>query len=552
MSRRVIVIGLDGATMDLIRPWVHEGRLPHLGRLMREGVSGELRSTVPPVTGPAWISFMTGKNPANHGVFHFRTFDLARYTCYDETLVTSTRFANDTIFKLVSDAGLRVAALAVPMTFPPFPVNGIMLSGYPTPNLQTAYAYPPEMSNRFSNINITSEFFRHSDQERVRSATHMVEQLTTYCVELMQEEQYDLFMVVFTNTDMANHFFRKYTDPDYPAYDPEGAQVYGTVLRDQYVLADEAVGRLVEQADDDTTIIIMSDHGSGVHPTRYLHTNSWLRSKGWLEIRGGLATTGAKGIRTILEYARMKAPWARDFVKRRFPSPVKAGISSGLHATSAIRWSQTKAYRVPMFFFVEGIEVNLKGRQPQGIVEPGPEYEELRDQIIAELKGLADPTTGELIVRRAFKKEEEYSGPFMHNAPDIVVFYDHDYAGGPSPVGPVTTPIERYTLNTWSGQHRMNGTLIMWGKDVPENLVIEGASIVDPAPTIMYLLDLPIPAEMDGRVLTEALDPALLAARPVTIYHKAEGEKPEEAETYVDEEEEEQIREALRGLGYID
>ena len=550
LSRPVIVVGLDGATMDLIRPWASEGKLPNLARLMAEGVSGELRSTVPPVTAPAWISFMTGKNPGKHGIFHFRTYDLSKYTCYDETLVTSQEFANDTVFKIVGNRGLRVASLAVPMTYPPFPINGLMLSGYPTPNLQKAYTYPPEMADSFSNINITSEFFRHSDPERIRSATHMVEQLTSYCVQLMKEDHYDLFVVVYTNTDMASHFFRKYIEPDFPYYDVEGAKTYGSVLLDQYRLADEAVGSLLEQAADDAVVIIMSDHGSDVIPTHYVHTNVWLSSKGFLNPRGGLSSGFSRAATSIVEYIRISTPWARDFIKRRFPSAIKAGISASMQSSAAIDWSRTKAYRVPMFFFVEGIEINVKGRQPQGIVEPGREYEDLRTEIISDLGRLREPQTVEKIVREVLRKEDEYSGPLIDRAPDIIVFYDHDYSGGPNPSGPIVSEVERYKLETWSGQHRMNGTLIMWGNGVREGVELEGAQITDLAPTIMYLLGLPIPSDMDGQVLAQGLEPALLESQPITVEEAVDGQVGETS--CMDPEEEEQIREALRGFGYID
>jgi len=551
-KNRVLVIGLDGATLDLIEPWAQQGKLPNLARLMREGVTGELRSTIPPVTAPAWISLMTGKNPARHGVYHFRTFDLTRYDSFADDLVTSRQFAKETIFRIASDAGRRVAALAVPMTYPPFPVNGVVLSGYPTPNLQSAYTYPPEMAERLANINITSEFFRHSDAERIRSATHMVRQLTDYCVDLMNEDQYDLMMVVFTNTDMANHFFRKYIEPAYPTYTAEGAATYGNVLLEQYQLADEAVGRLVEQAGDDATVFILSDHGSGLHATHYFHTNSWLNSMGWLEVKAGVSRRTATAVRAALEYVRVRTPWARDFVKRRFPDAVKRTITSGLQSTSAVDWSRTLAYRVPMFFFVEGITINLVGRQPQGIVQPGREYEELRDEIIAEIGKVTDPATGQPVLKQALKREEEYSGPFVEQAPDLILFYDHDYAGGPNPSGPQITPIERYTLEKWSGLHRMNGTLIMFGKDVRAGTRIEGARIEDPAPTLLYLLGMPVPKDMDGRVLSEALAPDLLSSHPIEYQDSLDRGTAGEEEAYLDQDEEEQIRDALRGFGYIE
>lgn len=551
-ERKVLIIGLDGATLDLIEPWVRQGKLPNLARLLREGASGELRSTIPPVTAPAWISLMTGKNPGRHGVYNFRTFDLTRYDSFDDDLITSRQFAHETIFRIASDAGRRVAALTVPMTYPPFPVNGVLLSGYPTPNLQKAYTYPPEVAQRFSNINITSEFFRHSDPERVRSATHMVKQLTAYSVELMEEDAYDLFMVVYTNTDMANHFFRKYMDASYPTYTADGADVYGNVLLEQYQLADEAVGQLVEQVGDDANVLVVSDHGSGVHATHYFHTNAWLNRMGWLKVKGGVSPRAARTARAALEYIRVRTPWARDFVKRRFPDMVKRGITSGLQSTAAVDWSRTSAYRVPMFHFVEGIVINLAGRQPQGIVQPGREYEELRNQIIVQLGKVENPTTGQPVLKQILKREEEYSGPFVEQAPDLVVFYDYDYAGGSNPSGPLITPIERYTLERWSGLHRMNGTLIMWGKDILSGQRLDGARIEDPAPTILYLLGLPVPKDLDGRVLSEALSPSLLSSRPPEYRDPPVTSADDDAGGYLEQEEEEQIRDALRGFGYIE
>jgi predicted AlkP superfamily phosphohydrolase/phosphomutase len=359
-------------------------------------------------------------------------------------------------------------------------------------------------------------------------------------------------MVVYTNTDMANHFFRKYLDRTYPTYDTHGAEKYGDVLLNQYQMADEAVRKLMEQADSETTVLIMSDHGSGVHATRYFHTNSWLHSRGWFAVKGGLSTRAAKQVRRVLEAIRIRTPWARDFVKRRFPGRVKRGITAGLQSTAAVDWSATKAYRVPMFYFVEGIEINLKGRQPEGVVEPGREYEELREEIIAELSTLRDDDTGRPVVREAIKKEQEYSGPLMDMAPDIVVFYDHDLAGGPNPSGPLISPIEQVTLKKWSGLHRMNGALIMWGQDVQKGIQLEGANIVDLAPTILYLLGLPIPSDMDGRVLTQALDAALPASRPIQREERVGGGAQVERGGYLDAEEEEEMRDALRGLGYIE
>ncbi len=546
---KVMVLGLDGATLDLIRPWATEGKLPHLARLMAEGAWGELESTIPPVTAPAWISFMTGQSPASHGIFHFRTFDLTKYSCFDETLVTSAAIAGKTIFDRASEAGLRVAAVNVPMTYPPYAVNGVMVAGYPTPNVQKAYTYPPELARGIGVMNVTSEFFRHSNPERIRSAQYMVENLTGLCERLLREEVYDLLAVVYTNTDMANHFFRKYMDPSLPAYDPEGAKIYGRALEEQYRLVDQAVGRLLALRGPDTTVVVMSDHGSGPYATQYVHLNAWLREEGWLATRDRRIARTGQAMQALLEYVRIRTPFLRDALKRYLPNAVKEQISRGRQNAGAIDWLQTSAYRVPMAFYVDGVEINLQGRQREGAVAP-QEYDAVRGAIIERLADLRDPRTGERIVRRVLRKEEAYGGKGFLHAPDLVVFFDPRYAGGGGILGEVVTPIPHYFLETWSGQHRMEGTLILWGPHVRRGEPVRGANIVDLAPTILHLLGLPLPDDLDGRFLAEAFEPEYLTAHPIRTVGAA-GPRDTSRQRALTEEEEREMKEALRGLGYL-
>lgn len=546
---KILIIGLDGASFDLIDPWAREGKLPHLARLIEDGVRAELRSTVPPVSAPAWISFMTGKGPGKHGVYDFRTFNPRTYSFYDEPLVTSRHYAGGTLFELAGRAGLRVAALSVPMTYPPFPVNGLLLSGFPKPSLRKAYTYPPERAQEFADIEPVSEFERHSMDGRVRLMEHSVRALTDASVRLLRREPYDLFMVVFRNTDIANHHFRKHLHPEFPTYDEAEVSRYGRVLEDQYRLADWAVGRLIEAAGEETLTVVVSDHGSGLHATRYFNTNLWLRQAGLLEPRDPLTIGGTALLRRLITFLRMKTPWARWLVKWYFPSRVKQTISRGMHGVHGIRWAGTKAYRVPMFYFIEGIEVNLVGRQPEGIVPPGEPYEAVRERIARELPKVADPETGRAIVERVLRREECFAGPALERAPDLIVFFDPDYAGGAALRGPLVMPIERMVLREWSGLHRMEGILLMRGGPLRRAARLPRAEIVDLAPTILYLLGVPIPEDMDGTVLEEAIAPEFLSAHPRRRGAREGG--PMETMGGLGADEEAEIRETLRGLGYL-
>lgn len=545
---KLLIIGLDGASFDLILPWAEAGKLPHLTRLMAGGVTGPLRSTVPPVSAPAWISFMTGKNPGKHGVFDFRTFNPKTYSFYDEPLVTSRHYAGSTLFELVGKAGMRVAALSVPMTYPPFPVNGLLLSGFPKPNQRKAYTYPPERALEFAQIEPISEFTRHSMEGRIRLMEHSVRALTEASVRLLSRESYDLFMVVFRNTDTANHHFRKHLHPDFPTYERQEAARYGHVLEEQYRLADWAVGELVAAAGEEAVVLVVSDHGSGIHATKYFHTNRWLRELGLLAIRERAVRAGDL-LRQTIHLLRVKTPWARWLLKWYLPSRLKQAISKGMHNVHAIRWSGTSAYRIPMSYFIEGIEVNLIGRQPEGIVRPGAEYETVRDRIILELPKVVDPATGRRLVQRVLRREECYSGRAIELAPDLIVFLDPDYAGGAGLRGPLITPVERMILEEWSGLHRMDGILIIRGDPLKRGARIDGAEIVDLAPTLLYLLGLAIPEDMDGKVLEAAIAPPFLSDHPPRLGGRSEDRAAPPSE--LDEEEEAQIRENLKGLGYL-
>jgi predicted AlkP superfamily phosphohydrolase/phosphomutase len=202
-----------------------------------------------------------------------------------------------------------------------------------------------------------------------------------------------------------------------------------------------------------------------------------------------------------------------------------------------------------MYHPAEGIEINLRGRQPQGIVEPGAEYEEVRDHIVGQLRQAADPETGMSIVEEVHKREDIYSGPYLDIAPDIVFVTSHRFRAereiGQDYVGPV--PLKQ--LETYNGLHQMDGIFIAWGRNVKAGSTIKGANIMDVAPTVLYATGLPVPSEMDGRVLVDAFLPSHIEARPPEYSDapvQAEG-----ADVSLSPEDERAMRDKLRGLGYL-
>ena len=167
-GQKLLIIGLDGATFDLALPMIEKGEMPNLGQLLAQGTAANLLSTVPPVTGPAWSSFMTGKDPGGHGVYHFRAIDPTQYDQANETLVTSRSFQGPTFWDILGEVGHRVAVVTVPVTYPPWPINGVMISGYPCPDTRNNHTYPPEFADQLPDpLNFDATFYSTATPEAV-------------------------------------------------------------------------------------------------------------------------------------------------------------------------------------------------------------------------------------------------------------------------------------------------------------------------------------------------------------------------------------------------
>lgn len=533
---KVLVIGLDGATFDLISPWVEKGYLPNLKRAIGQGTSGKLFSTIPPISAPAWTSFLTGKNPANHGIFAFRTYDLSHYTSYNETLVNSSFFAGTTMVDYISSQDFKVGMIALPITYPPWQINGFIVSGFPTPR-SINYSYPPNFADKYGNLSLPTDFPIFSQKKKIRVANSMLKARLLLTIEAIKSNEYDFIAVVFTNPDMAHHHFWYTLDSQSPG---------DNVVLQQYQEVDQALGRLLECVPEDTLVIIMSDHGGGPSQSRFFNTNFWLSQMGWLKVHSSKIATS--------EFLFKTSAWLKDhtpfkeYFKRYLPKRMRQEFSYRVQNISIIDWSKTKAYRVPMSPPVEGIHINVYGRQPKGIINKGDEYEESRNKIIEQLKRLKDPETQEPLVTGAFKREELYSGRYLERAPDIVFFLNLRYKGGAG-MKKLISLVPKYDLKMWSGNHTMNGIFIACNSQyVKKREIIKGAQIIDIAPTILFYMGVPIPNDMDGNVLREMFKKIFIDKNPI---RKTEFETASPKEERLTEKEEEDMRKKLEGLGYL-
>jgi predicted AlkP superfamily phosphohydrolase/phosphomutase len=366
---------------------------------------------------------------------------------------------------------------------------------------------------------------------------------------MIDEMALDVCVLVLGEIDRAQHDFWRYADSRFPQY-TAAPEAFREAIARHYEVSDQQLGRLLTRAGEDVPLMVMSDHGGGPHPARYFHTNAWLHEGGWLALKHTRPGLSGQALRRGLAALRSHLPFEEQ-LRRRLPAGLVHRARQVSLNIADVDWSRTRAYRFNMYHPAEGIEINLKGRQPEGIVQPGAEFEHLVADIAATLREARDPETGWPIAVEVHRKEEIYDGPYLDIAPDLVVVLDGEHRAGIESRGTATTPVALGELpRDHSGVHTMDGIFIARGPGIRCGAAISGAQIGDLAPTLLHLAGLPVPASMDGRVLEEILEPDYLAAHPVVRSAGAAGAI--EAGGGVSDEDDATMRDKLRGLGYLD
>lgn len=556
MGTKVLILGLDGATPELVDRWVEENKLPYLKQIMQRGVYGKLRSVYPPISPAAWTTFATGYNPGKHGVYDFRDYDNTRYGCFADTIVDSNSFAGKTIWDIVGAAGQKVGVVTVPVTYPAWKVNGFMISGYPTPDTGKSFTYPPELGKTLPPMVGDAAFFKSATGHvLLKEMNRSMHECTDVSIDLMNKDDYGLFIMVVGATDRAHHDWWKYIDPQHPAYDPKEAELYGDLILEVYKAADACVGKFLEAIDDDTTVIVMSDHGGGSHPKDYLNSNYVLRTLNLLKPSAKASKkSGFKAAFKQFYRTKIRRFPYLEKVYRSLPQGLKKIAttmdSQTMMNLDAVDWKHTRAYRFPMYPPVEGIMINVVGRQPEGCVQPGEEYEAIRTRILEEMRSLRDPQTGEPIVLEAYRREELYHGERLETAPDLILVTQDQYKGGTG-IDELISAVPLGVISKLSGVHRMDGIILALGPHIRRNAHIEGAGIIDVAPTVLYALGLPIPNDMDGKPLAGLFEDGHMQQTEAAYTDERKYEDVASDDYGYSEEEEESVRLKLEALGYL-
>src|SRR5581483_9772416 len=426
---RVLVIGIDGATFRLMRPLMQQGYMPFLSEVEQRGALGTLTTIYPPVTAPAWSSFMTGKNPGKHGVYEF--LHRKRGTL-EQIPVNAGMLGSETLWEMMTKAGKRMVIVSVPLCYPPFAVNGTLMSDFLAPKGARDLSYPPELLKEIEDK--FGEYLLYHKQvytkDNVANVLAELEEHTAYrqrvAEYLLKRDPWDFAMVYFEGTDRLQHELWHIIDPTSPMHDKKEAAQYAERTRSYYRMLDDDVRQLAElalQQDPETTIILMSDHGFGaIH--KFVNFNIWLLKEGFLQLKQDLPTqikhalfklgfTPSLGYKLSMHFGFANLRLSQGMTNR---NQILDWVRRGFLSFRNVDWARTRAFSSGNY---GQIFVNLKGREPYGSVAP-EEYQTVCDEIRARLYELKDPQTGTQVVAKVYKQSDVFWGEFIDDAPDVV------------------------------------------------------------------------------------------------------------------------------------
>jgi len=540
---RVLVLGIDGGTFNILGPLAKSGKLPNIHKLIKGGVSGILESTIPPMTAPAWASFATGKNPGKHGCYEFL---LPRETLNQWGLVSSEDINGETFYEIMDREGRKCVLINLPCSHPPR-IKKTLITSWLTkgPN----FFFPPDLVERipelknYRHVPDASLHYEGKLEDYYRDVRNL-ERTRFICAQKLFKSDWDFFFFLFDGSDRIQHvgYGEMLNQVSKGEISPESEWL--NVFRD----FDGYVGWFLENIPKDTSVFLISDHG--FHQYRGLFfLNKWLRNEGYLKVKLKSRTKEPGTIKNKLSFFLAKHEGFRNLF-------YKALLISSLENTGfGARLIDKISYFISSHFTVDlsktvaqcttnrsvGIYINDKKRFKNGVVDD-EEYERVRGEIIKKLRNLTEVGNDEPLFKKVGRKEEFYSGERITGAPDII-FELNAYWIKREHESPVTI------LDKEHNHHSKKGIFVAYGPDIKNNVKVDDARIIDLAPTILHIMEIPVPEDMDGKVLKEILkDDSKLVSREV-MFQKPK--KKKEKRKKIDAKDEEKILERLRALGYL-
>ena len=525
MIPKVLVVGLDGASFNLIGGWLKQGLLPNFQELMARGASGELESCIPPVTMPAWRVYSTGKLPGKLGVFWHQQLDPDTWK-----LITpnATHFHSADVWDYLNGAGIQTGVVGMPDTYPPRPVQGFVVCAGPGAN-DTGYTYPENLAAEIERAVhytpvVKSDFVGLAgDSPEVKEALQAIDHTFAAAEYLLDRHPVSFLQVTTFDINRLQHVF----------FD-------GGPTLEAWQIVDHWLAKLSPRFG---YTFILSDHGTE-KLERAFFLNVWLRQNGYLKTRFvpmdiltqlGLNASNLGKIAMALRINRI-LPY-KTLVKLATLLPRSTGGFGELGNQAMLNrldMDKTRVVALPQ----GPIYINRR------VVRTDAEIERLKDELVERLETLTDPLTGRRVLSKVYRREELYHGPHLDRAPDLVALDDdayHNRAGLQQPEA--FAPSWR-----WKGNNRHHGLFVISGPETRSGITLDDVRIVDLAPTILRLFGVPVPADMDGRALSEAFVPtSVVVSQPGVMQESIEVKR----DTLEDEDYEEVIAQRLRGLGYL-
>ncbi len=518
---RTVIIGLDGCTFDVIKPWADEGILPNFASLCEKNAWGVLTSTYPPMTMPAWITFSTGKDPGRFGIYGFfslldSSYDLKANTHYH---------ARDQVefWDILNAHGLTCGILNYPLMDRPVRMDGYCVPGFMAS--EVAYkTYPENLRQELDNavdgyeLDIRGEYIMGLE-ELLQNTLRIMNKRADAILYLLREKPVDVFLGIFTMTDRILHrMYNLYGPGCYEVESPSR----NPMARFFHAL-DERLGEILDILDEKDLLFIISDHGFS-HAERVFHINNWLIEQGWLRWKGrgllyrlGITQKNIGRIMYRLGLYERVQRWAPSALKKAIPPghdpAMGVNVIDVIH-DDRIDWSRSKAValqngpKAAVYFNTED--------RPQGIVR-ADEVDDLRNELLARLGSLVDPDGGKKVEVNAYSAEELYLGNDLTDAADLHL----DFGANLLPTASISEDGNIFGFAELQA-HAMEGMFIASHPWVEPGRV-EGSRLIDIIPTVLHLLSLPLAEEMDGRVLEEILsDDSEPRNRPI----RRGGERP--------------------------
>ena len=487
MKTKVLVIGLDGATWNVIKLWINSGKLPTFRMLMENGTWGYLESTIPPLTIPAWSSIATGLNPKKLG---FSTFMIKKgYKFYPFSFFFKKK---RNIWDFLSFKNKKVCVVNVPSITSPYPINGYIVPGwlyigrfstYP-PNLYKELNHVCNGYQTIADVILKNEgVIKLDDKKYIRKSYELLEKQFRCFKYLIKNKEWDFAFFVFTEPDTTQHRFWHKKE----------------IILNTYKKLDSYLEELLSLIDKDTILFIVSDHGFG--GVEYLfNINEWLIKEGYLKLKKYYKKIYLHFLLRFIEKTRLFSLTKKiiDILPLSIFKLIRKHILPTKFEELDIDWKNTKAFAYGNFGC---IWLNVKGREPNGTVDY-QKYDEIREEIIRKLKNLK--LNGKRLNIQVFKKEEIYPEATKNdNLPDLIILpTDNGIQSTSTSVG-----YGNIFMKWYQGEHRLYGIFIAYGSQIKKGYEIKNIKIYDIAPTILHIFGLPIPNDMDGRVLMEIFEP---------------------------------------------